>query len=48
MIDAASAERCRRILEQTDAISEMDRRKSEAIRDLDSVEERLGAAIDNI
>ena len=46
MIDVASAERCRKILERADAISEMDRRKSEAIRDPDSVEERLRAAIE--
>jgi len=46
MIDIASAERCRRILDRADAIAEMDRRKSEAIRDPDSVEERLRAAIE--
>jgi len=41
MIDIASAERCRRILERADAVTEMDRRKSEALRDPGSVEERL-------
>ena len=41
MIDIASAERCRRILERANAVAERDRRKSEAIRDPDSVEERL-------
>ncbi|MCK4581764.1 hypothetical protein KAU18_00480, partial [Candidatus Bathyarchaeota archaeon] len=46
MIDIASAERCRRILERADAIAEIDRRKSEALRDPDSVEERLRAAIE--
>ncbi len=46
MIDIASAERCRRILDRVDAIAEMDRRKSEAVRDPDSVEERLRAAIE--
>ncbi len=43
MIDIASAERCRRILERADAIAEMDRRKNDALRDLYSVEERLRA-----
>jgi citrate lyase subunit beta/citryl-CoA lyase len=47
MIDVASAERCRRILERADAVAEMDRRKSEALRDPDSVEERLRAAIED-
>jgi len=46
MIDVASSERCRRILDRVDAIAEMDRRKSEAIRDPSSVEERLRAAIE--
>ena len=46
MIDIASAERCRRILEREDAVAEMDRRRSEALRDPDSVEERLRAAIE--
>jgi citrate lyase subunit beta/citryl-CoA lyase len=48
MIDIASAERCRRILERADSIAEMDRRKTEAMKDPDSVEERLRAAIENI
>jgi len=46
LIDIASAERCRRILERADAIAEMDRRKEEALRDPDSVEERPIAAIE--
>jgi citrate lyase subunit beta/citryl-CoA lyase len=46
MIDIASAERCRRILGRADAIAEMDRRKSEALRDPGSVEERLRAAME--
>jgi len=46
MIDIASAERCRRILDRADAIAEMDRRKSEALRDPGSVEERLRAAME--
>lgn len=41
MIDIASAERCRRILDQADAIAEIDRRKNDALRDFYSVEERL-------
>jgi len=45
MIDIASAERCRKILDRADAIAEMNRRKEEALRDSDSVEERLRAAI---
>jgi citrate lyase subunit beta/citryl-CoA lyase len=48
MIDIASAERCRRILERADSIAEMDRRKEEAMKDPDSVEKRLRAAIENI
>ncbi len=47
MIDIASAERCRRILERADSIAEMNRRKEEAMKDPDSVEERLRAAIEN-
>jgi citrate lyase subunit beta/citryl-CoA lyase len=46
MIDIASAERCRRILERADAIAAMDRRKEESMKDPDSVEERLRAAIE--
>ncbi len=46
MIDIASAERCRRILERADAIAEMDRRKEEALRDPGSMEERIRAAIE--
>jgi len=46
MIDIASAERCRRILDRVDAIAAMDRRKEEAVKDTDSVEERLRAAIE--
>ena len=46
MIDIASAERCRRILDRADAIAEMNRRKEEALKDPDSVEERLRAAIE--
>jgi citrate lyase subunit beta/citryl-CoA lyase len=46
MIDIASAERCRKVLERVDAIADMQRRKDEALQDADSLEERLKAAID--
>jgi citrate lyase subunit beta/citryl-CoA lyase len=46
MIDIASAERCRRILERADAVAAMDRRKEESMKAPDSVEERLRAAIE--
>ncbi len=45
MIDIASAERCRRILERADAVDAMDRRKNEALKDPECVEEMLRAAI---
>ncbi|MGD2201447.1 MAG: CoA ester lyase [Candidatus Bathyarchaeota archaeon] len=45
MIDIASAERCRRILVRADAIAEMERRKREALKDPDSMEEKLWASI---
>ena len=45
MIDIASAERCRKILERVVAIEEMDRRKNEALKDPDSLEEKLRDAI---
>ena len=48
MIDVASAERCRRILKRTDAIAEMERRKNEALKDPDALEEKLRAAIEKI
>jgi hypothetical protein len=48
MIDIASAERCRRVLTRADAVADMDGRKEEALRDSDSLEERLRAAIDEI
>jgi citrate lyase subunit beta/citryl-CoA lyase len=46
MIDIASAERCRKVLERADAIADLQRRKDEALQDPDSMEERLRAAID--
>ena len=48
MIDIASAERCRRVLRRVDAITGMDERKSEAMKDPDSVESKLKAAIDEV
>jgi citrate lyase subunit beta/citryl-CoA lyase len=48
MIDIASAERCRRVLRRADAIKVMDERKSEAMKDPDSVEGKLKAAIDEV
>ncbi len=48
MIDVASAERCRRILGRANAIADMERRKDEALKDPDTLEERLRAAIDKI
>jgi len=48
MIDIASAERCRRILERADAVAEMNHRKEEAMKNPDAVEERLRAAIEDI
>lgn len=48
MIDIASAERCRRVLTRADAIADVDRRKDEALRDPNSLEEKLRAAIDEI
>jgi len=48
MIDIASAERCRRVLRRVDAITGVDERKSEAMKDPDSVESKLKAAIDEV
>ena len=48
MIDIASAERCRRILERADAVAEMNQRKVEALKDPDSVEIRLRASIESV
>jgi citrate lyase subunit beta/citryl-CoA lyase len=46
MIDIASAERCRKVLERAYAIKEMEKRKSEASRDPESLEEKLKEAIE--
>ena len=48
MIDVASAERCRKILERARAIAVMDSKKKEALKDPDALEERLRTAIDEI
>ena len=45
MIDIASAERCRKILERVVAIEEMDRRKNKALKDPNSLEKKLRDAI---
>jgi len=45
MIDIATAERCKRILERVSAIADMERRKNEALKDPDAVEEKLRASI---
>ena len=46
MIDIASAERCRRVLTRVDTIAEMDRRKEEAIKEPDSLEDKFRAALE--
>jgi citrate lyase subunit beta/citryl-CoA lyase len=46
MIDIATAERCRKILRRAAAIAEMERRKSEAMRNPDSLEERIRSSIE--
>ncbi|MCW4048697.1 MAG: CoA ester lyase [Candidatus Bathyarchaeota archaeon] len=48
MIDIASAERCKKILKRADSIAQKDRKKNEAMKDPDSIEERLRAAIEKI
>ncbi len=46
MIDIASVERCKRVIARADAIADMKKRKEEALKDPDSVEERLRAVIE--
>ena len=46
MIDIATAERCRRILERADAITVMEKRKNEAQKESDAIEEKLRASIE--
>lgn len=48
MIDIASAERCRKILKRAVAIEEMDRKKNAALKDPESLENKLRNAIFNI
>ena len=48
MIDIATAERCRKVLRRAVAIEEMERRKSEALRDPDSLEERIRSSIEAV
>ena len=48
MIDVASAERCMKILERAQAIAVMNNKKKEALKNPDTLEERLRAAIDKI
>ena len=48
MIDIATAERCRKVLRRAAAIEEMERRKSEALRDPDSLEERIRSSIEAV
>lgn len=45
MIDIASAERCRKILERAASIEEMEKRKKEALIDSNALEEKLRKAI---
>jgi citrate lyase subunit beta/citryl-CoA lyase len=47
MIDIASAVRCRRVLARAKAIAGMERRKDEALKDPDAIEDRLRAAIED-
>lgn len=48
MIDIATAERCRKVLRRAAAIEEMERRKSEALMDPDSLEERIRSFIEAV
>jgi citrate lyase subunit beta/citryl-CoA lyase len=48
MIDIATAERCRRILERADAIAGMEKRKNEALKNSEAIEEKLRASIENL
>jgi len=45
MIDIATAERCRRVIERAAAIEEKEKRKIEALRDPEALEERLRSSI---
>ncbi len=48
MIDIASAERCRRVLERAGAITEMDERKNGAMEDPDALQRVLRADIEKV
>jgi len=48
MIDIATAERCRKVLRRAAAIEEMERRKSEALRDPDSLDDRIRSSIEAV
>jgi len=48
MIDIATAERCRKVLRRAAAIEEMEWRKSDALRDPDSLEERIRSSIEAV
>jgi citrate lyase subunit beta/citryl-CoA lyase len=48
MIDIATAERCRKVLRRAAAIEEMERRKSKALMDPDSLEERIRSSIEAV
>jgi citrate lyase subunit beta/citryl-CoA lyase len=48
MIDIATAERCRKVMERATAIEKKEKRKSEALRDQDALEERLRLSIEKL
>ena len=48
MIDIATAERCRRIIDRAVAIDEKEKKKDEALKDPNALEERLREAIKRI
>lgn len=45
MIDVATAERCKKILERANAIADVERRKNKVLKDPDALEEKLRASI---
>jgi hypothetical protein len=48
MIDIATTERCRKVLRRAAAIEKMERRKSEALMDPNSLEERIRSSIEAV
>ena len=48
MIDIATAERCRRVIERAAAIEEKEKRKIEALRDPEALERRLRVSIERL